>query len=150
MNTQRQRMKHKKMLCFQHNYKSVCAEGSLCFIYAHPVVVFSPHHAEQCCYQSCYCQLVSSGCLYWSEMWCYWNPVVAPSRYMLNWLRPTGSWKSGGMKCGQRQEKKNAMSRTTRSHALLITHSLWEVFSICVHQAQKKNNMGLPAGWCPG
>lgn len=23
-------------------------------------------------------------------------------------------------------------------------------FSICVHQAQKKNNIGLPAGWHPG
>lgn len=90
-----------------------------CFIYAHPVVVVSsPHNAEQCCYQSCYCQLVSSGCLYWSEMWCYWNPVVAPSRYMLNWLRPTGSWKSGGMKYGQRHVKKN---NTEEDHMIICT-----------------------------
>lgn len=47
-------------------------------------------------------------------------------------------------------KKKKPESRTTRSHALLITHSLQAVFSICVHQAQKKNNMGLPAGWRPG
>ncbi len=31
-----------KMLCFIHNYKSACAEGSRCFIYAHSVVVVFP------------------------------------------------------------------------------------------------------------
>lgn len=94
MNTQRERMKYKKSFVFNIiTNQSVQKGASVLFMLIQLLLFFLLHHAEQCCNQSCYCQPVSSGCLYWSAMWCYWNPVVAPRRYMLNWLRPTGSLK---------------------------------------------------------
>lgn len=148
MNTQRKGMKHQKMLCFLHNYKSVYAEGSLCFIYAHPVavVVFFPtmlnsaatsHVIVSLCLLDVSIDLRCgvTGILLWPQADTSWIGCDQPAAENLKgWSAARGKWK-----------KKNAVSRTTWSHALLIMHILlFGFFSICVHQAQKKNNMGLP------
>ncbi len=114
-----------KMLCFKHNYKSVCAEGSRCFIYAHPVVVvFHPP-----CWTELLPVMLLSACVFWMSL-LIWDVVLLESccgpKQIHAELAAT-NWQLKIWRDEVWPEARKKVSRTTRSHALLIKHSLWGV-----------------------
>lgn len=150
INAQRKGMKHKKSFVFniitnQSVQKGVCVLFMLIQLFLlHPP---PPHHAATSHVIVSLCLLDVSidlrcgvtGILLWPQADTCWIGCDQPAAENLEgWSAARGKWKK---------------KHSEQDHMITCTfnYSVFEgVFSICVHQAQRKNNMGLPAGWRPG
>lgn len=149
MNTQRKRMKHKKCFVFNIITNQSVQKGASVLFMLIQWIFFSPtmlnsaatsHVIVSLCLLDVSIDLRCgvTGILLWPQADTCWIGCHQPAAENLaGWSAARGKWKK------KQHSLQDHMITCTFNYA---HSSRVFFFSICVHQAQKKNNMGLPAG----